>query len=74
MRTISVNGNRAGIVVMPHRGVANWNDWGASSTLIVDLAAGANTVTIDYRPENENMNLHTNHAIIDRLNLELLAD
>ena len=74
VRTISVNGNRAGIVVMPHRGVANWNDWGASSTLIVDLAAGANTVTIDYRPENENMNLHTNHAIIDRLNLELLAD
>lgn len=73
IRTISVNGNRAGIAVMPHRGVANWDDWGLSNPVNADLKAGINKVTIDFRPENENMNLATNHAIIDRIIVEHLA-
>lgn len=65
IRTISVDGRRAGIVVMPHRGVANWDDWGYSNTVIVPLSAGTHSIVIEYRPENKNMNLNTNHALVD---------
>ena len=70
IRTLSVDGNRAGVVVMPQRGVANWNDWGMSNSLIVPLSAGRHTVKIDYRPENTNMNIDTNHALLDCIVLE----
>lgn len=65
IRTISVDGKRAGVVVMPHRGEGNWYDWGYTNPLLVELTAGAHTVTIDYRPENTNMNIDTNHALVD---------
>lgn len=72
VRTLSVDGNRAGIVVMPQRGVGNWNDWGYSNTLRIPLSAGRHTVTIVFRPENNNMNINTNHALIDEIVLEKL--
>ncbi|MCM1452383.1 MAG: hypothetical protein NC102_08985, partial [Clostridium sp.] len=31
IRTISIDGRRAGVVVMPHRGVGNWSDWGRTN-------------------------------------------
>lgn len=72
IRTLAIDGKRAGIVVMPHRGVANWNDWGMSNTVVVPLKAGEHKITIDYRPENRNMNLNTNHALIDNIIIEHL--
>lgn len=69
VRTLSVDGDRAGVLVMPQRGQGNWTDWGYSSIVRVPLKAGRHTLTIDYRPENENMNLTTNHAVIDRVRL-----
>ncbi len=72
IRTISVDGKRAGIVVLPQRGVANWNDWGNSNVLELPLTAGKHTVTIDFRPENNNMNINTNHALVDEIVLEKL--
>lgn len=70
IRTLSVDGKRAGIIVMPHRGVANWNDWGMSNYVQMPLKAGKHTVTIDFRPENTNMNGATNHALIDYISVE----
>lgn len=72
IRTISVDGKRAGIIVLPQRGVANWNDWGNSNVLEFPLTAGKHTVTIDFRPENNNMNINTNHALVDEIVLEKL--
>lgn len=72
IRTLSIDGNRAGVVVMPQRGVANWDDWGFSNALTVPLTAGKHTVTIDFRPENNNMNINTNHALVDEIVLEKL--
>lgn len=72
IRTISVDGKRVGIVVLPQRGVANWNDWGNSNVLELPLTAGKHTVTIDFRPENNNMNINTNHALVDEIVLEKL--
>ena len=67
IRTLTVNGQKAGTVVMPQRGVANWNDWGISTVVPVELKAGKHTVKIEYLPEDENMNIATNHALIDEV-------
>ena len=57
---------------MPQRGVANWDDWGMSSSVRVPMTPGRHTLTIEYLPEDENMNIATNHAIVDRVVLERL--
>ena len=69
IRTVSVDGKRTGIVVMPQRGRGNWSDWGWSNSVAVDLTKGTHTVTISFTPDNENMNIETNHALIDRIRL-----
>ena len=69
IRTLIVDGNKIGTVVMPHRGVANWDDWGMTNEVKTELKVGKHTLCIEYRPENENMNLSTNHAIIDCVKL-----
>lgn len=65
IRTLNVDGKKMGTVVMPHRGVANWNDWGMTNQIRVPLEAGEHELQIIYLPENENMNISTNHALID---------
>ncbi|MCM1319874.1 MAG: hypothetical protein NC217_05785 [Muribaculaceae bacterium] len=70
IRTVSVDGNTVGIVVLPQRGRGNWDDWGVSNSLLLPhLLTGEHTVTIDYRPENENMNIDTNHFLLDNITL-----
>lgn len=73
IRTVTVDGTRAGVIVMPHRGVANWDDWGTTNPVHARLDKGANTITISFTPDNENMNLTTNHALIDRIILTPLC-
>lgn len=70
VRTLFIDGNKAGTVVMPQRGVGNWDDWGITNILPVKLAKGAHKVTIEMMPYDENMNLGTNHALIDALIVE----
>lgn len=72
VRTILVDGQKAGVAVMPHRGVANWDDWGTTNAIEMNLSQGKHTITIEFRPEDENMNLGTNHALVDRVLLTKL--
>ena len=67
IRSLMIDGKKVGTIVMPQRGVANWNDWGDSNIVKVHLSAGSHTVSLEYLPENSNMNLSTNHAIVDQL-------
>ena len=67
IRTLMVDGAKAGTVVMPQRGVANWDDWGISNGIPVELKAGKHSVSLLYLPENSNMNISTNHALVDAL-------
>lgn len=73
IRTLKIDGKKVGTIVLPQRGVANWDDWGNSNSVIVDLAPGSHTATLEYLPENSNMNLDTNHALIDRLTITLTS-
>lgn len=67
IRSLTVNGYPAGTIVMPQRGVANWNDWGMTNTVIVDLKKGVNKLNLRFDKSDENMNLSTNHAIVDQV-------
>lgn len=69
IRTLLVDKDRAGMLVMPQRGRDNWEDLGWSNSVKVPLTAGDHILTIDFRPENENMNITTNHAIIHTVRL-----
>ena len=70
IRSLTLDGTKAGTIVMPHRGVANWNDWGMSNSIIIPIEKGKHTLGIVYLPEDENMNIDTNHAILDRITVE----
>jgi hypothetical protein len=74
IRSLSVDGKRVATIVMPQRGVANWDDWGTSNPMIVELAPGRHTLTISMQPSDTNMNLHTNHAIIDNITVTRLSE
>lgn len=65
VRILSVDGVDAGMVVMPQRGVANWDDWGLSNSIRVTLPQGRHVLRLTLRDCDENMNLHTNHALVD---------
>lgn len=70
VRTMTVNGVKAGTIVLPQRGAGNWNDWGETNRIRVSLPAGKSEFRIEYLPEDSNMNGATNHALIDRMVIE----
>ena len=74
IRTLKVDGNKAGTLVMPTRGVGNWDDWGMSNGVLVKMAPGEHEVSIEYLPEDENMNINTNHALLDRVEVVKVED
>ncbi len=74
IRSLYVDGKDVGTIVMPHRGVGNWNDWGMTNSVRVNLTPGEHEVSLVFNPEDENMNLSTNHAIIDGVLVEKVAE
>lgn len=72
IRSVLLNGSKVGTIVLPQRGVNNWNDWGYSNVVMLNLSAGKNEITISFLQEDENMNLGTNHALIDEVILTKL--
>jgi hypothetical protein len=67
VRTVYVDSEKAGTVVMPQRGRGNWDDWGYTNSIDVSLSAGQHVISLQYDAENENMNVTTNHALVDRV-------
>ncbi|MDE6397599.1 MAG: hypothetical protein K2K84_10040, partial [Muribaculaceae bacterium] len=61
IRTLTINGEKAGTIVMPQRGQNYWIP-GDSNHIRVHLNEGVNTFAVEMRPEDRNMNLETNNA------------
>jgi len=74
VRTMLIDGDTTGVVVMPQRGAGNWADWGWSNVLRAKLAAGAHIITLVYTPLDANMNRHENTALLDLVRLTKLAN
>lgn len=70
VRTLTLDGAKAGTLVMPQRGRGNWNDLGMSNKITLPLEAGLHRLGISYMPKDENMNRQTNHALLDHLRVE----
>jgi hypothetical protein len=67
VRTLVIDDKKAGVFVFPQRGTNEWSTWGYSNHLEVFLTKGRHQLNIEYLPENENMNLDINQAMIDNV-------
>ena len=74
IRTVLVDGDTLGVVVMPQRGMNRWSDWGWTNALRVRLGRGEHVVTLHYTPHDRNMNGRENTALLDQLRLTRLAE
>ena len=73
IRSLLVDGTRVGSLLMPHRGIDLWSDWGYSSVIARWLDAGTHTITLAYTAVDRNMNGAVNTALVDHLRLTRLA-
>ncbi|HEY5507304.1 MAG TPA: amylo-alpha-1,6-glucosidase [Paludibacter sp.] len=69
IRTLFVDNVRFGAQVFPHRGTNEWSIWGFSNAVQVPLKAGKHTLKLAFMPENENMNIDINQAMLDYVRL-----
>ena len=70
IRTLVANGEQAGALVMPQRGIDEWLSTGFSNRVAVHLNEGENTLSIEYlTPQNINMNGEVNTALIDYIRI-----
>jgi hypothetical protein len=65
IRTLLADGKKVGTSLFPQRGKDVWSDWGWSNAVPVFLEKGKHTITLAFKPWNENMNMEINQAMID---------
>lgn len=69
IRSLYVNNNYLGSIVLPQRGLDEWSDWGYSNSYKVYLKKGENVIRLSLEDWNINMNVDVNKAMIDYLRL-----
>jgi hypothetical protein len=69
IRTVYINDENNGVIVMPQRGKDEWSDWGYTNSLEVKLEKGNNTFKIVFEEWNNNMNVDINTAMLDHIRL-----
>ncbi|WP_329686300.1 glycosyl hydrolase family 65 protein [Longimicrobium sp.] len=73
IRTLRVESDDIGVLVMPQRGTDRWEDWGYSTELQLPLEAGEHTLVLAFTPRDENMDGRVNTALLDHLRLTRLS-
>ena len=69
IRTLLVDGQRLGPVIMPHCGTGAFDTWRYTNVLKTRLTEGRHTFRMTFEPENRNMNIQTNSAALDCIRL-----
>jgi Bacterial alpha-L-rhamnosidase 6 hairpin glycosidase domain len=69
MRTLYINDEQIGSMVLPQRGTDEWSDWGYSNSYKVKLNKGNNLVKLKLEDWNTNMDGEINLAMLDYLRL-----
>lgn len=67
IRTLNLNGNYVGTIVLPQRGSDEWSNWGYSNSLKVNLKKGGNIIQLKFEDVNENMDGDVNQAMLDEM-------
>lgn len=65
MRSLFINNKRTGTMVFPQRGQGQWSNWGFSNAMMVQLKKGTYPASLIFEPENANMNITVNRAMLD---------
>ncbi|SDD37730.1 hypothetical protein SAMN05216464_101571 [Mucilaginibacter pineti] len=73
IRSLFVDKEFAGTVVLPQRGKGEWSNWGYSNVVKMKLSKGEHMISLQFRDANENMNSEINQAMIDHLRLIKLS-
>lgn len=69
MRTLYVNNEKIGSIVLPQRGTNEWSDWGYSNSYKVKLKKGINKFKLKLEEWNINMDGKINRAMLDYIRL-----
>jgi len=69
IRSLTVNGEYMGVIVLPQRGMDEWSDWGFSNIHKVQLNEGKNSIKVHFEEWNNNMNVEVNTAMLDYLRI-----
>ncbi len=69
IRTLFVDGQKSGSIVMPQRGMGEWSNWGMTNEVEAYLTAGTHELLLAFQPSDENMNLKVNEAVLDYVQL-----
>jgi len=69
IRTLFVNNEKAGVIVMPQRGIDEWSNWGYTNLIEVELLKGKNKLMLSFERYNTNMNGEINHALLDEFRI-----
>lgn len=72
IRTLKVDGNKAGTFVFPQRGINEWSNWGFSNSVQLHLKKGKHVLTLSFEHNNENMNADINQAMLDYVRMTML--
>lgn len=69
VRTLLVDADTVGVLVLPQRGSGRWEAWGFSNQLVATLGAGDHVLSIIFTPADRNMNGRINTALLDAVRL-----
>lgn len=67
LRTLSLEGEQLGVVVLPQLGFEEWSTWGYSNGIRRAFHAGQYTLSLTFEDQNQNMNFETNQAYVDHM-------
>ncbi|MBY0481783.1 MAG: hypothetical protein K2Q21_10530 [Chitinophagaceae bacterium] len=69
IRSLLVNKEFKGTIILPQRGTKEWSNWGSSNSVHVKLLKGKHLIQLSLEDHNDNMNLEINQAMIDFLRI-----
>lgn len=69
IRSLYLNQDYIGVMVLPQRGTNEWSDWGFSNSHKINLVKGENQLELVMEAWNNNMNVDVNRAMIDYIRL-----
>jgi hypothetical protein len=69
IRSLYLNKDYIGVMVLPQRGTNEWSDWGLSNSYKINLVKGKNELELILEEWNNNMNVDVNRAMIDAIRL-----
>lgn len=69
IRSLLINKELKGTIILPQRGTKEWSNWGFSNSVLTNLKKGTYTIQLSLEDHNDNMNQVINQAMLDYLRI-----